>query len=113
MAALVRFYHACLGFPVKQTWLDVIKAGNCDTFNGLTYTNAARYCPNASETIMGHLAQQCQNIRSTKSKLTIASPPPVAAPKAPSNEIFIQVVPISKLYTDNTGHFPVKARSGN
>jgi hypothetical protein len=28
MAALVGFYHACLGFPVKQTWLDAVKAGN-------------------------------------------------------------------------------------
>jgi hypothetical protein len=49
--ALFSFYHACLGFPVKQTWLDAIKAGNCDTFNGLTYSNVARYCPNADKTI--------------------------------------------------------------
>jgi hypothetical protein len=26
ISALVSFYHACLGFPVKQTWLDDIKA---------------------------------------------------------------------------------------
>ena len=32
IGALVGFYHACLGFPVKQTWLDAIKAGDCDTF---------------------------------------------------------------------------------
>jgi hypothetical protein len=56
MGALVSFYHACLGFPVKQTWLDAIKAGNCDTFNGLTYSNVARYCPNSNKTILGHLA---------------------------------------------------------
>jgi hypothetical protein len=34
-------YHACLGFPVKQTWFDAIKTGNCDTFEGLAYSNAA------------------------------------------------------------------------
>jgi hypothetical protein len=113
MAALVRFYHACLGFPVKQTWLDAIKAGNCDTFDSLTYSNAACYCPDSDKTIMGHLAQQRQNIRSTKPKAPIASPPPVAAPKAPSNEVFIRVFPISKLYMDDTGFFPIKARSGN
>jgi hypothetical protein len=62
IGALVGFYHACLGFPVKQTWLEAIKAGNCDSFDGLTYTNAARYCPDADETIMGHLAQQHQNV---------------------------------------------------
>ena len=55
IGALVGFYHACLGFPVKQTWLDAIKAGNCDTFKGLTYSNAAKYCPDSDETIMGHL----------------------------------------------------------
>jgi hypothetical protein len=43
MGALVVFYHACAGFPVKQPWLDAIKAGNFDTFDGLTYSNAERY----------------------------------------------------------------------
>jgi hypothetical protein len=47
IGALVGFYHACLGFLVKQTWLDAIKAGNCNTFDGL-----ARYCLDADETIM-------------------------------------------------------------
>jgi hypothetical protein len=36
IGALVGFYHACLGFPVKQTWLNTIKAGNCNTFESLT-----------------------------------------------------------------------------
>jgi hypothetical protein len=43
IGALVSFYHACLGFPVKQASLDAIKAGNCDTSDGLTYSNVARY----------------------------------------------------------------------
>jgi hypothetical protein len=66
IGALVSFYHMCLGFPVKQLWLDTIKAGNCDTFDGITYSNMARYCPNSDKTILGHLSQQCKNIRSTK-----------------------------------------------
>ncbi len=65
VGALVGFYHACLGFPVKQTWLDAAKAGNCDTFDGLTYSNIAQYCPDSDETILGHLAQQHQNVHST------------------------------------------------
>jgi hypothetical protein len=68
-STLVSFYHACLGFPVKQTWLNAVKAGNCNTFDGLTYSNVARYCPNANKTVLGHLAQQCQNLRLTKPKL--------------------------------------------
>jgi hypothetical protein len=110
------FYHACLGFPVKQTWLDAIKAGNCDTFNGLTYsTNVARYCPNTEETILGHLSQQCQNVRSTKPKLPTPLAPLALLPTAPShtdvpsNQVFIMVHPLSRLYTDDTGRFPVRA----
>ncbi len=30
---LVAYYHACLSFPVKDTWLEAIKAGNCNTFD--------------------------------------------------------------------------------
>ncbi len=119
MGALVGFYHACLGFPVKQTWLDAIKAGNCDSFNGLTYSNAARYCPDSDETIMGHLSQQRQNVWSTKPWPPVPEQVPLLpaiAPQAsslPSNKVHISVFPISKLYTDDNGRFPVKARSGN
>jgi hypothetical protein len=119
MGALVGFYHACLGFPVKQTWLDAIKAGNCDSFKGLTYCNVARYCLNADETILGHLAQQRQNVRSTKPWYPAPEQVPhlpAVAPQAsdlPSNEVYIRIVPISKLYTNDTGRFPVKAHLGN
>jgi hypothetical protein len=115
IGTLVGFYHACLGFSVKQTWLDAIKAGNCDTFEGLNYSNAAKYCPDADETIMGHLAQQRQNVRSTKPKQPPPAPLVVLPPPAPtpSNQVFIVTQPLSKLFTDDTGRFPVRARSGN
>jgi hypothetical protein len=35
--ALVAFYHACLVFPVKVSWLETIKVGNYDSFARLTY----------------------------------------------------------------------------
>jgi hypothetical protein len=119
IGALVGFYHACLGFPVKQTWLEAIKAGNCNSFDGLTYSNAARYCRDANETIMGHLAQQRQNVWSTKPKPPAPNQAllaPAIAPQAstlPSNEVYIRVYPISKLYTNDTGRFSIKAHSGN
>ncbi len=119
IGALIGFYHACLGFPAKQTWLNAIKASNCDSFDGLTNSNAARYCPDADETILGHLAQQCQNVRSNKPRPPALNPTPLLPaiapkePELPSNEVHICVVPISKLYTDDTGRFPIKARSGN
>ncbi len=81
--ALVAFYHACLGYPVKDSWLDAVKAGNCDTFDGLTYSNVARYCPDSDETILGHLAQTRQNVRS--SKPPPVTRPPFAPPPPPDN----------------------------
>jgi hypothetical protein len=115
IGALVGFYHACLGFPVKQTWLDSIKASNCDTFEGLTYSNAAKYCLDADETIMGHLAQQHQNVRSTKPKQP--TPVPLVVLPTPaataSNQVFIVTQPLNKLFTNDTGRIPVRARSGN
>jgi hypothetical protein len=113
--ALVGFYHAYLGFTVKQTWFDAIKDGNCNTFEGLTYSNAAKYCPDADETIMGHLAQQHQNVRSTKAKPTMPAPLAVLPPliEAPSNLVFIVTTSLSKLFTNDTGRFPTRALTGN
>ncbi len=112
------FYHACLGFPVKQTWLNALKASNCDSFDGLTCSNVVRYCPDSDKTILGHLAQQRQNVKLTKPKSSAppALPPPSQPPTTvdlPSHQVFIKVHPLSRLYTDGTGCFPVKARSGN
>ncbi len=74
IGALVGFYHA------KQTWLEAIKAGNCNTFDGLTYSNVARYSLDSNETILGHLAQQRQSIRSTKPKVPKPTPSPDLPP---------------------------------
>ena len=62
---------------------------------------------------MGNIAQKRQGASSTKAK-----PEPTSSPEEPmtqvrSDEIFIQVTPISKLYTDDTGRFPIHARSRN
>ncbi len=119
ISTLVSFYHACLGIPVKQTWLGAIQAGNCDTFDGPTYSNVARYCPDANKTILGHLAQQPQNVRSPKPKLPTPPAPPAPLPTAPSptdvpsNQVFIMVHPLSRLYTDDAGCYLVRACSGN
>jgi hypothetical protein len=95
ISALVSFYHACLGFTVKKMWLDAIKVGNCNTYDGLTYSNVARYCPDLDKTILGHLVQQCQNVRLTKPNLPTPLAPPALPTTAPSptdvasNQVFI------------------------
>ena len=59
------------------------------------------------------MSKKRQGVRSTKPKLPATSSPVPKIPQVPSNELHIQVTPISKLYTDDTGRFPVHARSGN
>ena len=115
MEALVRYFHAAVGFPVRDTWLRAIKCGNYSSFPGLTYANADIYCPYLDETIMVHIVQDRQGVRSTKPKLdhsqTITST--VVPPSKPSWELYIHIEHISKLYTYNTGRFPIRSRSGN
>ena len=42
--ALVRYFHAASGFPVRTTWLKAINVGNYRTWLGLTLANATSYC---------------------------------------------------------------------
>ena len=58
--------HEASRFPVKSSWLKAIKKGNFATLPGLTYSNAAKYCPRAVETIKGHMVESSQGVRSTK-----------------------------------------------
>ena len=48
--ALVKYFHAAAGYPVRSTWLAAIKAGNYASWPGLTYANARKYCPSADVT---------------------------------------------------------------
>ena len=106
--ALKRYFHAAAGLPVKSTWLDAIKAGNFSSWPGLTYQNAAKYCPSSDETLKGHMAQTLQNVLSTKPKPStstkIQSLPayPPALPTDITNEVHSWETPISKLYSDGT-----------
>ena len=63
--ALFRYMPAAAGFPVKSTWLKAIKKLNLETWPGLNYTNAAKYCPHSVETIKLHKVQSSQGLRST------------------------------------------------
>ncbi|KAL7536213.1 hypothetical protein ACHAWF_005402, partial [Thalassiosira exigua] len=128
--ALVRYFHAATGFLVCATLLKAIKSGNYASWPGLTYENAAKYCPKAFETTIGHLLQTRQGVCSTKKKKRLRSSPVVEIPNPPSdllpdsapddvlpptqsNELHIRVEPIEKLYTDDCGRFPIRSRRGN
>ena len=77
--ALVIYFHAAAGYPVRSTWLRAIEAGNFASFPGLTLANAKRFCPSANETIESHLVQERQGTRSSCAKPQEASNPSLAA----------------------------------
>eukprot|EP00804_Cyclotella_cryptica_P000018 CCRYP_013701-RA/>CCRYP_013701-RA protein AED:0.35 eAED:0.46 QI:0/0/0/1/1/1/2/0/422 len=115
LGALVHYLHAAAGFLVKATWLAAIKAGNYASWPGLTHANASKYCPSCDEAIKGHLTQVRQGIRSTKPKPPKTTAPmiPSLIPPAASKELHLWDEPISKLFTDDMGRFPVQSCSGN
>ena len=113
LEALIRYFRVLAGYPVGSTWLTAISTGKYSPWPVLTLANATKYFPSATVTIMGHLVQKRQGVRSTKPKLPATSSPVPKLPQVSSNELHIQVTPISKLYNDDTGRFPVHARSGN
>ena len=117
--ALVRFLHAADGFPVKSTWLAAIRAGNYGMWQGLTYKNAKTYHLTTAETLKGHMTQTRQRVRSAKRKTTPTKPTrslsPLSSniPATTSNKLYLVFEPISKLYTDDVGRFPIRSRSGH
>ena len=78
VADLIRYFLTVAGYPVRSTWLKAIGAGNYSSWTGLTLTNATKYCPYSKATIMGHLAQKLQVVRSTNPK-----PQPPSSPEEP------------------------------
>jgi hypothetical protein len=131
ISSLVHLHHASTGNPVPSTWFATIKAGNYTTFPGLTLCNAMKHCPSSDATIKGHLKQTRQGQSSAKPKprssnrfAPLATPDaqttdkpedpshkPIALPS--TTKLYITDFPIAKLYTNDTGRFPIQARSGN
>ena len=115
MEALVRYFHAAAGFPVRYTWLCAIKCGKYSSWTGLMYANADKYFSYSDETIMGHIVQSRQGVWSTKPKLVNiqTTTPTVGPPIEPSWELHIHIENMIKPYTDDTGRFPILPLSGN
>jgi hypothetical protein len=116
--ALIAYLHGTAGFPVKSTWLTAIKRGAYTSWPGLTYTLAARYCPEADETLRGHMAQPRQHIRSMQTPATTAAPlqrplSPSEANPSKANSVEFHKLPINSILTDNTSRFEPLACSGN
>ena len=65
------------------------------------------------------MTQTRQGVHSTKRKVTPSNPTREVSqissdiPATKSNELFVVVEPVSKLYSDDMGQFPIRSRSGH
>ena len=69
MTQSIKYLHAAAGFPVKETWLTAIKAGNYVTWPGLTPAAVRKHFPDSDETQKGHMKKQQQGVRLTRIKM--------------------------------------------
>ncbi len=113
------YHHASAGFPPKETFLAVVRAGNYATWPGLTTTLIFRHFPNLVQMQKGHMKGQRKGVRSTKVsapvtikvELETANPPPPTIKK--HYDIFLVVYKLlDTVHTDQTGPFPIRSQQG-
>ena len=115
----MRYLHVCAGFPTKATWVKAIQNGNYATWPGLTIKAVNKHFPESDETQQGHMRSIKQGVRSTKKKkepveIKQEDGTTLTVPQKKHNDIFITINDAKEtIYTDQTGAFPTRSRSGN
>jgi hypothetical protein len=61
MAQTIKYLHAAAGYPVEDTWIAAINAGNYNTWPGLSAQAVRRHFPELDETQKGNMKKQQQN----------------------------------------------------
>jgi hypothetical protein len=113
VADTISFLHKALFSPSTSTLLQAIKNNHLTTWPGMTTENVIKYLPKSVATTLGHQDQTRKKERSTQPKPTTKlDPEPASDPESPnqrSHQFFSAIVDLGtgKMYTDQTGRFPV------
>jgi len=51
----IKYHHASAGYPVQDTWITVINAGNYATWPGITSAAVQKHFPESNEMHKGHM----------------------------------------------------------
>jgi hypothetical protein len=121
----IKYLHAACFSPTTETWTKAIDHGFFQSIPVLNSRDVHRYLPKSKATVMGHLDQVRQNIRSTKKprpndkevQAFDEDTNPVEETTA-TNTAFASMVELDeptdgKSYSDLTGRFPAKSEVGN
>ena len=117
---LVRFYHAAAGFPTKPTWIAAINNKHYVSWVGLDASSVATHFPESEEMWKGHGRKIKSGLRSTKTAIASETDGQLATNNIQKKErcIFTQMYDLHddlelKMYTNQTGCFPVRSYRGN
>ena len=122
IAELIAFLHAAAFSPTPSTWIDAISKGFFQTWPGLTAEAVRKHLPKSEATHKSHLDQARKNVRSTKNKATKqptnthdpSEPNPIQEPNnEKTHALYATIETTGKIYTDQTGRFPVTSSRGN
>jgi hypothetical protein len=111
---LINYIHAACFSPVKSTWMAAIKNGNFTAWPGLTEQAVEKHLSKSTSTTKGHLNQKRQNARTTKvndPKVIVTEPDLDHGIK--TQFVYAATIDAGKIYTDQTGRFPVVSSKGN
>ena len=109
----MQYLHAAAFSPVPATWIKAIQKGFSTSWPGLTAKAIAKNLPKSIATSKGHLDQTRNNIRSTEPKEPELSEPEGERLNHPTHQIFASIEHVGRVYTDQTGRFPVTSSSGH
>ena len=119
----VKYLHAALGFPTKETLLAAARANFLTSWPSLNVRNIAKHFPESDETQKGHMRHQRKGLRSTKVPILQANvteeqrktyEDELKTLKLKEKDIYVTVWEEKELiYTDQTGKFPHTSSRGN
>ncbi len=115
----LQYLHASAGFPVKETFLAAVRAGNYATWPGLMTTLITKHFPDSDKTQKRHMKGQRKGVRLTKIKPPVhikIEPTTETAPNltiTKENDIFVVIYELSNtVHTDQTGAFLLTSQRG-
>ena len=111
IAQTIKYLHVAAGYPVEDTLIKAINAGNYTTWPGITAAAVCKHFPKSDKTQKGHMKRQQQGVRSTKALETIPEDRAVEAHNSPTpprpkkmKDVYIKIHSANKtMYTDQPG----------
>jgi hypothetical protein len=110
---LVHYLHKALFSPTKSAFLQAVKNGHLVTWPSLTENAIHKHLKLTPVTVMGHMNQRLQNIRSTWKAQIDDVPTTDTNFGTKTHLVYAVLVDQGKLYTDLTGKFLVRSSKGN